>query len=128
MMSRPANNLLWFAAYLMTMAALILALVVVRGRVVANLSSPESLADWQRWKDETQQESGTTNVGPVQRIPVKSDEPPALILMRDYFAAILAVALLISSFLFGFLMIVIRGVWAGGRMPAQVDPHNATPP
>ncbi len=127
-MSRPANNLLWLIAYLATMAALFVGLVFVRGRVVATLSSPESLADWQRWKDETQRESGTTHVGPVQRKPVKSDEPPALILMRDYFAAILAVALLIGSFLFGFLMIVARGVWAGGRMPAQANPPKALSP
>ena len=49
----------------------------------------------------------------------KSDEPPALILMRDRFAAILAGALVTWSFFLGFCALVARGM-TSGRSPASV--------
>jgi len=127
-MSRRTNNLLWLIAYLTTAVALTAGLVYVRGRTVADLSRPESLAQWRRWKDETQRQSGKENRGPVAREPVRSDEPPALILLRDDFAAVLGVGLLIGSFLFGFLMVLARGVWAGDRKKPPAEPPGTPAP
>ena len=47
--------------------------------------------------------------GPVKRKAIVSDEPPGLVLMRDRFPVILVVAILMGSFFFGFLMVLIRG-------------------
>lgn len=121
-MSRRTINVLWLIAYLATMTGLVTGAVLVRNRTVADLSRPESLAQWRQWKEDTQRQNADPKSSPVARKPVKSEEPPALILLRDYFAAILGVALLVGSFLFGFLMVVIRGVWAAGRKTGKVEP------
>ena len=46
---------------------------------------------------------------PVKRRVPKSAEPPALVLMRDYFAVCLAIAVVLSSVLFGTFMVLVRG-------------------
>jgi hypothetical protein len=121
-MSRRTINILWLIAYLVTMAGLVWGVVSVRGSTVADLSRPESLAQWRQWKEDTQRQTAEGKSSPVARKPVNSDEPPSLILMRDYFPAILAVALLVASFSFGFLMVLVRGVWASGRKAALAGP------
>jgi hypothetical protein len=99
--------LLWLAAYVLVMAALAAALVYARRQVVAQLSSPKALADWQAWKAETERQA--KQPGASARRPVRSDEPPALVLLRDHFAPILAMSLTVATFLFGFMMLVVRG-------------------
>ena len=74
---------------------------------MANFGSPQALAEWRQWKTETERMRDEGSAG--QRRAVKSDEPPALVLMRDSFAAILAGSIAIGSFLFAFLAFIIRG-------------------
>ena len=97
----------WLVAYLVTMAALTGGLVWAREAVVESLGNPAALAEWREWKAASQRLS--KEPGPVARRAAKSDEPPALILMRDNFVAILVVSLLIGSFLFAFLAFALRG-------------------
>ncbi len=47
---------------------------------------------------------------PVRRKAPSSDEPPALVLMRDYFGVMLSGAVLFGSLLFAVLAIALRGV------------------
>lgn len=101
------GNLVWFAAYLVTMAAVVGSLCYLRHRVLTDLTRPEALAQWQAWKAATERHDPGA---PVQRRPVSSREPPALVLLRDYFAGILVTSLLVTSFLFLFLMLIARGV------------------
>jgi hypothetical protein len=101
------SRLAWLLAYLAAMSAVVAALVVARGRVVASLDTPEAREQWQRWKDETRRQSD----GPIQRRPVRSDEPPALILLRDRFGVIVATSVVICSFLFAFLAFAARGAF-----------------
>jgi hypothetical protein len=49
----------------------------------------------------------------VRRRPPQSDEPPALVLMRESFAAIVAVCLIVATICFGFFMLVARGMSRG---------------
>ena len=125
-MSRPTINVLWLIAYLATMTGLVTGAVLVRNRTVADLNRPESLAEWRKWKADTQRQNADPKSSPVARKPVKSDEPPALILLRDYFVAILGVALLAGSFAFGFMMVIVRGVWSAGRATIE-DELRARP-
>jgi hypothetical protein len=99
--------LLWLAAYLTMLALIATALVYVRRQKVAELSTPQALADWQDWKAETERQAGSP--GLPSRRPVHSDEPPTLILLRDHFGVVVAMSLTVASCLFGFLMVVIRG-------------------
>lgn len=103
-----AGLLLWLTAYAIVMAALAATLLYARRQVVAQLSTPQALADWQAWKAETERQAQQR--GASARRPVRSDEPPALVLLRDHFAPIVAMSLTVATFLFGFTMLVVRGV------------------
>jgi hypothetical protein len=111
--SPSAGLLLWLAAYAILMAALAVTLLYARRQVVAQLSSPKALADWQTWKAETERQA--QQPGASARRPVRSDEPPALVLLRDHFAPIMAMSLTVATFLFGFMMLVVRGVRRGAK-------------
>jgi hypothetical protein len=97
----------WFAIYLLLASAVIGGMFWVRQSVFATYSSPESIADWRRWKSDVEHQQ--TNPGPVQRRIPKSDEPPALVLMRDYFAVSLSGALIFASLLYWVIAWLITG-------------------
>jgi hypothetical protein len=107
MPSRNVRRMMWVAGYVLTMAAVVAGMYLARQAVVAKFGSREALAEWRQWKTETERMSH--EAGPVQRRAVTSDEPPALVLMRDSFGAILAGSVAIGSFLFVFLAFTIRG-------------------
>jgi hypothetical protein len=98
---------LWIVGYALAMAALVAGMLAARQSVITSYGSPEALAEWRQWKSET--ERMRQSAGPVQRRAVTSNEPPALVLMRDSFAAILGGSLAIGSFLFAFLAFTLRG-------------------
>ena len=106
-------TIVWLLAYAAVMTAVVAALVVARKRVLARLDTPEARRQWQAWKEKTADEQ--VAAGPVRRRAVQSDEPPALILLRDHFAAIVATTVMICSFLFAFLAFVMRGALRSGR-------------
>jgi hypothetical protein len=54
----------------------------------------------------------------VARRAVQSREPPALVLLRDHFGAVLGTSLLVAGVLFGFLTLTVRGTIKGSnRLP-----------
>lgn len=118
MSDRPARRMrpglwLWLAAYLATMGSLAAGLAYVRRQAVAELSTPRARAEWQAWKAETERQA--QRPGPPARRAVRSDEPPALVLLRDHFAPILAMSLTVATFLFGFLALILQGVLRGSK-------------
>ncbi len=98
----------WLAAYLLVMAAVTASLVYARRQVIASLGTAKARAEWQAWKAETEKQARSP--GPVKRRQIQSDEPPALVLLRDHFGTIVAMSLTVSSCFFAFLMIVARGL------------------
>jgi hypothetical protein len=56
-------------------------------------------------------ESQQDKRGPVKRDVPKSEEPPALVLMRDFFGVMLAGALLFTSMLYWILAWFLTGIW-----------------
>lgn len=106
-------TVLWLLAYLAVMAALVAGLVAARRRVLTTLDTPEARREWLAWKEKTAAEQ--QGAGPVRRQTVRSNEPPALILLRDRFPVIVVTTVMIGSFLFGFLVFVGRGAFRGGR-------------
>jgi flagellar biosynthesis/type III secretory pathway M-ring protein FliF/YscJ len=107
MLKRSTANMLWLAGWLATLAVTFWLLWAVRQNVIAELSRPEAQADWQRWKeDETARQQ--RDDAPVRRRAPKSDEPPALVLMRDSFPAIAGVALSVVTICYGFVMLAFR--------------------
>lgn len=110
-MIATTRNIVWLAAYAVWIVALLVGLLQARSYTIANLSNTASQAEWQRFKDDARSKSGIDGPveGPVQRKVPKPDEPPQLLLMRDYFGTCLAGTLLFGSALFAMIMIAIRG-------------------
>ncbi|HWB13500.1 MAG TPA: hypothetical protein VG826_30020 [Pirellulales bacterium] len=106
-MRLTASKIAWLASYLAAMSAVVAALMVIRARVLSALDTPDARRQWQSWKEETQRKSA----GPIERRPVRSDEPPALILLRDRFPAVVVSSVMICSFLFAFLGFAARGAF-----------------
>lgn len=115
--------------------ALLMALVawgMDRGRqaALATYQGENARQQWEQWRSEVtrQQAEGS----PVQRRIPKSAEPPALVLMRDYFWECLVGAWVVSTGLGLSLFFFVRGAllsptWRPIEDPAQraVKPRSA---
>jgi|FLYL01.1.fsa_nt_gi hypothetical protein len=115
---------IWIPLYGAVIAAVVFGLWYARRQAEAIYQTPQAIADWQKWVREAErQERGE---GPVRRRAPKVQEPPAAILMRDYFGVCLAGAIALSSALYWSLAVMIHGALFAGRTPSdkqtQQDP------
>jgi hypothetical protein len=108
--SLKRGDIIWLLAYLAMLAGLIWFLFNARGRTLSTYEGQAARTQWHVWQQEAVKQSEGGHA-PVQRRAPSSNEPPALVLMRDRFGAIVAAALITGSFLFGFLMLTIRGAF-----------------
>ena len=99
---------IWFAGYLLLVIAVVGLLTAARSWTLRNLNRAEARSDWQMWRQAAQEQSGRE--GPVMRRVPRTAEPPALVLMRDYYGTCVAVALVLLSALYVTLMVMVRGV------------------
>jgi hypothetical protein len=97
----------WLLAYLAAMALVIAGLTIGRSQLLKTYGTVEAKAEWDAWRQDAKEMA--EGAGPVKRREPKSLEPPALVLMRDHFAACLGLALLLSTVLFGTFMFFLRG-------------------
>jgi hypothetical protein len=114
------QNGLWLAAYLGWMTLVVVFLLQFRQQQIAEFGTAKSQQDWQTWRNDPLHESA----GPIQRRPPKSAEPPALVLLRDHFAVVMAAAIVFGTALYVMLMFAIRGTFSRGmatrpRAPAD---------
>lgn len=79
----------------------------VRQSVLTELSTPQSMADWKAWREDVRQQQAKP--GPVERRVPKSDQPPALVLLRDYFVVSIVGALVFSSTLYWIMAWFVTG-------------------
>jgi hypothetical protein len=99
----------WIVGYFMLACVAVFTMLAVRDRAIRELSTPQSIAQWQAWKADVAQK--LTIPGPVQRRVPRSNEPPALVLMRDYFAVSLAGAVLFCSALYWVIAWLVSGMF-----------------
>jgi hypothetical protein len=97
----------WLLGYLAAMALVIGGLVYSRQQALATYGSEAAQTEWDTWRSDAKDMA--LGAGPVKRREPKSPEPPALVLMRDHFAACLGLALVLSTVLFGTFMFFVRG-------------------
>ncbi len=109
--------LLWLAVYLLVAAAIVWAMVETRRRVIAQLDNASARAQWRQWKDEVAKRQADENVRVKRRVP-RGDEPPALVMLRDHFPAVLGGVLVVATFLFAFLAFLLRGIFSS---PAKAN-------
>jgi len=108
MTSRRTHFVSWLG-YFAAIAAALYGMTEARSWAIRELDTPEARARQQVWRDEAlRQNSGS---GPVFRRPVKAEEPPMLILLRDHFAAAAVTNLIAVTIFYWFLMFIIRGAF-----------------
>jgi hypothetical protein len=105
---RRKSNLLWLAAYLIVLAGVIVAMLQLRIVTLRTMGTPEARAQWQAWRNAPPNQR--TDL-PVRRRAPSSDEPPALVLMRDYFGVMMTAAIVFGSLLFAAIAFSARGVF-----------------
>ena len=101
------SDLIWFVVYSALMAAVAGGLVYARNRVIAAYGTDQARAEWNTWREDAK--SQAEGKGPVTRRVPTNAEPPALVLMRDYFAVCMVIAVALSSILFGTFVFLVRG-------------------
>jgi hypothetical protein len=97
----------WLAAYVVVLALVVGGVSYMRLVAMAVYGTAEAQTEWDVWR--TDAKKLAEQPYPVKRRVPKSVEPPALVLMRDYFGVCLAVAVVLSSVLFGTFMMLVRG-------------------
>lgn len=95
-------TLLWGTCYVAMVVAVVWSLFSAQRWAVAELSTTEAMAEWQTWREDVEQRQD-------RRVP-KSDEPPGLVLMRDYFAVCLVGSLLFTSILYWIIAWFVTGM------------------
>jgi hypothetical protein len=100
----------WSAGWLLLVATVGWLLIDARGRVLNDAAQSQTTKDWQDWKLAV--ERGEASLGPVARRPLKSDEPPAIVLMRDYFPAVAIGCGVFLSLTYLFFAIAVTGMFA----------------
>ncbi len=101
----------WIVGYAVLIGTVAGTIFWLRQSAIADWSSPQSISDWQAWREDVREQQ--TNRGPVERRIPKSDEPPTLVLMRDYFAVIMVGAILFSSVLYWIIAWFVTGILKG---------------
>jgi hypothetical protein len=96
--------------YVILMGAVIWSLTAARQWALTHLATADSVGDWQTWREDVKQQQ--TQGGPVRRRVPQSAEPPALVLMRDYFAVCVTGAILFVTVLYWVTAWFIRGILA----------------
>jgi uncharacterized membrane protein (DUF485 family) len=99
----------WLVGYAALVAAIVVTMIWLRQSAVPQLSSQKSIDDWQAWKQANAEEQKARS-GPVERRVPKSDEPPELVLMRDFFGVLMTGALLFSSLLYWIMAWFVTGI------------------
>ena len=101
--------------------AIVYGMFAARRSVVAEFGSDQAQQQWNTWRERAAADADRE--GPVQRRVNETAEPPALILMRDYFSVCLVFAVAMSSLLYGALALMIVGAIA---KPDTNDPDSVS--
>lgn len=107
--ARRVSGWLWclIVGYIVLLCVVVGSMFWVRHTALTELAAPESIADWESWREEVRKEQA--NPGPVQRRVPKSAEPPGLVLMRDYFVVSFVGATFFTSILYWIMAWFVTG-------------------
>ncbi len=91
--------------WMLAIAALMLR---ARSWALDELATPQARTQWQAWRQAVAEDNQAESAAVRRRVP-QSTEPPALVLLRDYFAVILGGALFFGTLLFLVTVALFRG-------------------
>lgn len=116
---RSRVTLVWLVLYLVLMVLLTGWMQYARAQALATYSQPREQQAWQAWRERV-----ADGKGPVARRIPKSSEPPALVLLRDFYVVCLAGILLFASAIFVALMFFVRGVLESTPPVIDLEPDS----
>lgn len=108
-------NILTIAALIVVAVAVTGGMWWVRGEALRTYGTSSAQTEWNEWR--TDAIKAAKEGGPVVRQAPKSAEPPALVLMRDHFAACLGGALTAALGVSATFIVMLRGVLATPSRP-----------
>jgi amino acid transporter len=97
----------WMFGYALLLAVAVWSVIAARSWALEELSTPASTAEWEDWRQDVRTQQAQPM--PIQRRVPKSAEPPALMLMRDYFAIAMAAAVVFSTLIYWVLAWLAMG-------------------
>jgi hypothetical protein len=103
----------WLAAYAVVLTLIVGGASYMRTVAIAVYGTPQAQTEWDTWREDVKELEKQPY--PVKRRVPKSTEPPALVLMRDYFGVCLTVAVVLSTVLFGTFMVLVKGAMNDSR-------------
>lgn len=95
------------AGWVVMLSLLVTVFLFARQAAMTTYGSAETQAHWDAWRLEALEQS--RGAGPVKRSVPKSDEPPALVLMRDYFGVSLGASLVLATSVYFSFAWFLRG-------------------
>jgi hypothetical protein len=112
-------NTLILVVYLTLLIALTVGLWVARGQVLRPKEAAQARDQWQEWRSAAKDQQ--TEKGPVLRRVPKSEEPPTVVLLRDYFVTSSLILIVLSSAVYFAFALMLRGVLAGPKFEPNLD-------
>ncbi|GIW94450.1 MAG: hypothetical protein KatS3mg110_2491 [Pirellulaceae bacterium] len=115
---------IWIVLYVVFLSVLVSGMFYARRQALALYTTAQARQEWQEWVAEARrQEAGK---GPVRRRAPQVGEPPAAVLMRDYFGTCLAGAVVLSSALYWSLAFMIHGaLFVRPARPSDPAKHDS---
>jgi hypothetical protein len=114
---------LWATCYMVLIGTIVGSLFYAKRRMLAEFSNGTIVRDWQTWRDDVQQHEET--LGPIERRVPTSVEPPALVLMRDYFGVSLAGAVVFTTLLYWIVVWLVTGAISTAPGLMSNEPRTA---
>jgi UPF0716 family protein affecting phage T7 exclusion len=115
----------WLLAYAIVIAIVVGGVNYMRSVALAVYGTPQAQTEWDAWREDVKELEKQPY--PVKRRMPKSAEPPALVLMRDYFGVCLTIAIVLSSVLFGTFMVLVKGAVNDSRIVGQGGERGRRP-
>ncbi|MFM7844803.1 MAG: hypothetical protein ACKPEY_11310 [Planctomycetota bacterium] len=111
------------ASLVLVVGGVIAGMFYLRAQAIATYGTPAALEEWGEWRSAAAMQAAEQR--PVERKIPKSAEPPALVLMRDYFPACTAAAAAAAAGCYLVFAFLLRGVLTGHRgLADSAQPTN----
>jgi hypothetical protein len=118
MTSRRKTIAVWLAIYVVLTIGLGFGLHRLWSNQLQTGSRPGAQAEWEAWKADVERKAEDPSQPVARRVP-KTTEPPAVILLRDHFPAVVVTGALVWTAFFGFMALVTTGVLRGTPPPSR---------
>lgn len=104
---RPRTDWIWLLGYLAVLCGVVYGVIAGQQWATKEFGTAAAQADWDRWREDVSSQADDSN--PVKRRVPKSEQPPALVLVRDYFEVCLIGSIGLSSVLYWAFVFMLRG-------------------